>query len=229
MSTSGTTRTVGVGTMNDDARRYGEMQQAMRHYRDALADAKRRTKMPNSDQMHIRKGNDKDPRDRPPWYAWVVLAVLIVVFFVLVFTSWVLPGEAHEVDERYDPGPDSVKVQLEIDATNDGVWEVRHVFFDTLGVWDRSTSGMMRVTWTEWTWTAAGDSSRVAHTDYGYLWRDMFNTELDSMSRVLLGEFSQFGMAYGDTMTVLPDGVRMFESPGYYWYLYPKPEEINGP
>lgn len=170
--------------------------------------------MPNSDQMHTRRGKDpkgRDPRDTPPWLWIVVLAILAIA---IVFS--VHAAKAHDIDERYDPGPDSMKVQLEIDATGDGLWEVRHVFFDTLGVWDRSSAGFMRVTYTQWTWSEAGDSTRVTQTDYGHFWRDMFNADLDLIEMVGLNELAQFGYSYGRPMTVTPDGTKMWEA----WITY---------
>ena len=153
------------------------------------------------------------------------LMVLYIVLIGLIGLQW---ANAHEVDERYTPGDDSVKVQLEIDADLDGTWEVRHVFFDKAGVWLNTPLGELRVSR-----TLFGAGTDTTHTRrYTFwledntheMWRKLkLDTLIVDSASVLLPEFGQFGMSYGDTLLVDPaTSMKIFQSPDWVWTLTPR-------
>lgn len=139
-----------------------------------------------------------------------IVGTIIALMFLAGLIGTVQEARSHDVDERYDFPPDSMKVQLEIDATGDGIYEVRHVFYDTLAVWDRSTSGFMRVTYTQWD-SLNNQYLKLTNTDYGHFWRDLMNSDLDSTGMVDLSDFAAFGKSYGNPKTITPDGLRMWD------------------
>lgn len=169
---------------------------------------------------------------------WAALiAFIILLFFFTSCDNWLglNSSEAHEVDEYYEPGVDSVKVQLEIDADGDNTWEVRHVFFDKRGVWEYYSQGMMRITVTEFN-SIAPDSTETWYYNFWVgpdeeaLWQSVKSTYVmmpdSTVAQVLLPEFAGFGMAYGDTIYHQPEsGMKMFESPHWVWWLTPRGQQ----
>ena len=171
-------------------------------------------------------------KETPKQMAFAALLIIIVLFAALIFGGMVIMAtnaKAHEEPTGNVPPvyADSVRVQLEIDADGDGVWEVRHIFDDKEGVWEVGPWGTLRVTTTMQT-----DSMAYADTDlYTFrlhkssevMWRRVA-TEMDStLSAVLLGEFSQFGQSYGDSLYTDPStGELIFQSPRYNWFLIPR-------
>lgn len=150
--------------------------------------------------------------------ALIVLFVFVLVMLVFgAIASIIAPAEAHvePAPGSTNDNPDSVRVQLEIDADNDGTWEVRHVFNDKAGVWDRSTQGWLRCTITnEYSEPGIPDTSE---TNQGIFWRDLQPDAADSMGKVGLHEFSAFGMGYNRPKVILDNGAKMWEA----WYINP--------
>jgi hypothetical protein len=142
--------------------------------------------------------------------------------------------DAHEEPSVYPPheNSDSLRVQLEIDADGDGHWEVRHIFDDKRGVWEVGTWGTIRVTYTIQTdsmgYTSTDRYTFRLHKSSDWMWNTIAAKLDSSLTQVLLGEFSQFGQSYGDSLYHDPETDELiFQSPRYNWFLIPR-DEVQG-
>ena len=160
----------------------------------------------------VGKGQQGDPHDKDPlrWLKWTALIVLVLLAFALMTVTL--------ARAQTRTHPDSVRVQVEIDPDGDVHYQLRTVFMDRDSIWDRSTQGFMRVTVT----TEYDDVPDSSWTDYGHFWRQMLSPD-DLSGTVDLTLFAQFGMSFGDSTLVLPNGSRYWDSPGGSWYYVPKP------
>lgn len=159
----------------------------------------------------VGKGQGNEPeRDPLRWLKWTALVVLVLVAVALMTVTL--------ARTQTRTNPDSVNVMLEVDPDGDGVYQVRTLFVDGDSIWDRSSRGFMRVTLT----TEYDDVPDTTTTDYGHFWRELMSPD-DLTGYVDLALFAQFGMTYGDSLTVLPNGSRYWDSPGGSWYYVPNP------